>query len=100
RAAQNPRARQRDREASLDDGLILFARVITVSADIDRSSAGGSGDVHRGRLRRTARPDRRRSGLQPEVEDELDGIEVDELAFRPAPVDGVVIAIIPRLGNT
>jgi hypothetical protein len=78
----------------------LFAWVITVGADIDRISARRSGDVHCRRFRGTARSDRRRSGLQPKVEDELGGIEVEEFGFRPAPVDDVVIAIIPRLGNT
>ena len=74
----------------------LFAWVITVGADIDRISARRSGDVHCRRLRRTACPDRGRSRFQPEVEDELGGIEVDEFGFRPAPVDDVVIAVYSR----
>jgi hypothetical protein len=72
--------------------LSLFARVIIIGADIDWVSTRRPGDVDRGRLDRTARANRRRSGLQPEIEDELRRIELDELAFGAAPLDKVIVA--------
>ena len=74
----------------------LFAWVITVGADIDRGS--GAAPVMSTEGASAGLPLRSPSPPTSACEDELGGIEVDEFGFRPAPVDDVVIAIIPGCG--
>jgi len=74
----------------------LFVRPLLVGADIDPTPSRGSRNVDRRGSFRIASSDRYRPGFQPEIVDELGGIEANKHALGAATIDDVVASVFAR----